>query len=269
MQFINQLNRLINNKKQKSSMKTIVKKTAIVISLTLSLTACDTLFKVLDTANTTLGTLNTITESEAVNGLKEALNFGVNNGTGSLGKTDGFLGNLAYKVLLPQEVQDAESKIRNNMAANLIAGPFLDKLVTAMNRGAENAMAEAKPIFVTAIREMTISDAISIVTGGDGAATSYLQRVTSSQLQQKFLPVISNSLDKVNANEPWTKISTGYNMVMGKNVTTDLNQYVTEKAMSALFTEIRKEEDNIRANPVARTTDILKKVFSYADEKKS
>jgi len=239
------------------------------MGLAVSFSSCDSVMKALETANETMATLNTITESEAVSGLKEALNFGVDNGTGFLGKTDGFLGNLAYKVLLPQEVQDAESAIRNNFAANQIAGPFIDKLVTAMNRGAENAMAEAKPIFITAIREMSIQDAINIVTGGNGAATSYLQRVTSSQLRDKFKPVIASSLDNVNANDPWKKVSTGYNLVMNKNVTTDLDEYVTEKAMGALFGEILKEENKIRANPIARTTDILKKVFAYADERKS
>jgi hypothetical protein len=209
-----------------------------------------------------------ITQDEAASGLKEALVKGVNNGTGFLGKTDGFLKNAAYKILVPSEVQEAEQKIRNNVIANALVGDYIDKLVTAMNRGAENAMDEAKPIFVNAIRSMTIQDAINIVTGGDGAATDYLKRTTSAQLQEKFYPVIKESLDKVNANEPWTKVTTAYNMVMSKEVTTDLNQYVTDNAMSALFKEILKEENNIRANPGARTTEILEKVFGYADSQK-
>jgi ABC-type transporter MlaC component len=137
-----------------------------------------------------------------------------------------------------------------------------------MNRGAEKAMTEAKPIFVNAIKAMTIRDAINIVTGGEGAATNYLKRTTSAQLQEKFYPVIQKSLDAVGANEPWTKVSSAYNMVMGTNVTTDLNQYVTDNAMTALFTEIKKEEDKIREDPLARITPILKKVFGYADSKK-
>ena len=137
-----------------------------------------------------------------------------------------------------------------------------------MNRGAENAMVEAKPIFVNAIKSMSISDAISIVTGGDGAATRYLQKATSNQLKLKFYPVIETSLEKVKVNEPWTKVSSAYNTVMGKQVQTDLNEYVTGKAMSALFTQIKIEEDKIRSNPVSRTTDLLKKVFAYADGQK-
>lgn len=232
-----------------------------------TLSSCDTLLKALETADGVMSSMS-ITQDEAAGGLKQALEFGVNNGTSFLGASDGFLKNAAYKILLPQEVRNAEAQIRNNPLANALAGPYLDKLVTTMNRGAENAMAEAKPIFVNAIKAMTIQDAINIVTGGDGAATAYLKRVTSAQLREKFRPVIKSSLDKINVNEPWTKVSTGYNMVTGKSVSTDLNDYVTDLAMTALFTEIKKEEDKIRANPVARTTDLLKKVFAYADQQK-
>ena len=200
--------------------------------------------------------------------MKQALEFGVNSGTSFLGKTDGFLKNNAYKILLPQDVQSAVSKIKGNPITNRLAGPYLDKLITSMNRGAENAMVEAKPIFVNAIKSMSISDAISIVTGGDGAATRYLQKVTSNQLKEKFYPVVETSLEKVKINEPWTKVSSAYNTVMGKQVQTDLNEYVTSKAMSALFTQVKIEEDKIRSNPVSRTTDLLKKVFAYADGQK-
>lgn len=137
-----------------------------------------------------------------------------------------------------------------------------------MNRGAEGAMTEAKPIFVNAIKAMTIKDAINIVTDGYGAATKYLQNATSAQLREKFLPVIKTSLDKVNANDIWTPVSGFYNTVTQKNVTTDLNEYVTDNAMTALFTEIKTQEDKIRANPIERTTEILKKVFAYADTNK-
>lgn len=246
-------------------MKTFI--TCCAIALTVS--ACANLGQVVQVTDEILKSTQTgITQEEAANGLKQALEFGVNNGTSFLGKTDGFLGNMAYKILMPQEVKDVEAKIRGNAVANAIAGPYIEKVVTAMNRGAENAMAEAKPIFVNAIKAMTIQDAINIVTGGNGAATAYLQRTTSAQLKEKFKPVIKASLDKVNISDPWEKVSKGYNIITGKNVTTDLNEYVTDRAMTALFTEIRAEEDKIRANPIARTTEILKKVFAYADSKK-
>lgn len=242
-----------------------MKKYIFFLSLSFIFTSCDEILDVLATASTTT---SGISQSEASSGLKQALEVGVNAGTSFLGKTDGFLGNNAYKILLPQEVQNAVSKIKGNPITNRLAGPYLDKLVTAMNRGAENAMVEAKPIFVNAIKSMSISDAISIVTGGDGAATKYLQRTTSSQLKEKFYPVIKTSLEQVKVNEPWTKVSSAYNTVMGKKVETDLNDYVTSKAMTALFTQIKKEEDKIRSNPVSRTTDLLKKVFGYADSQK-
>lgn len=242
-----------------------MKKYIFFLSLSFIFTSCDEILDVLATANTTT---SGISQSEASSGLKQALEVGVNAGTSFLGKTDGFLGNNAYKILLPQEVQNAVSKIKGNPITNRLAGPYLDKLVTAMNRGAENAMVEAKPIFVNAIKSMSISDAISIVTGGDGAATKYLQRTTSSQLKEKFYPVIKTSLEQVKVNEPWTKVSSAYNTVMGKKVETDLNDYVTSKAMTALFTQIKKEEDKIRSNPISRTTDLLKKVFGYADSQK-
>ena len=242
-----------------------MKKYTFFLLLSFALTSCDEILDVLATASTTT---TGISQSEASSGLKQALEVGVNAGTSFLGKTDGFLGNNAYKILLPQEVQNAASKIKGNPITNRLAGPYLNKLVTAMNRGAENAMVEAKPIFVNAIKSMSISDAISIVTGGDGAATKYLQRTTSSQLKEKFYPVIRTSLEQVKVNEPWTKVSSAYNTVMGKQVQTDLNDYVTSKATAALFIQIKKEEDKIRSNPISRTTDLLKKVFGYADSQK-
>lgn len=247
-----------------------MKKLIVVLMLGLFTISCGELGKILETADEILGEdgVSGITSSEAVSGLKEALTLGVGNGTGFLGKKDGFLKNAAYKILMPKEVRDIESKIRGNFAANAIAGPFLDKVVTAMNRGSENAMAEAKPIFVNAIKSMTFKDALGIVTGGDGAATSYLKSTTSTALKGKFRPVIKTALDKVNINEPWTKVSQGYNMITGKAVQTDLNDYVTDGAMTGLFSQIRKEEDNIRKDPLARTSDILKKVFAYADNNK-
>ena len=242
-----------------------MKKYIFFLLLSFALTSCDEILDVLATASTTT---SGISQSEASSGLKQALEVGVNAGASFLGKTDGFLGNNIYKILLPQEVQNAVSKIKGNPITNRLAGPYLDKLVTAMNRGAENAMVEAKPIFVNAIKSMSISDAISIVTGGDGAATKYLQRTTSSQLKEKFYPVIKTSLEQVKVNEPWTKVSSAYNTVMGKQVQTDLNEYVTSKATAALFIQIKKEEDKIRSNPISRTTDLLKKVFGYADSQK-
>jgi hypothetical protein len=241
-----------------------MKKFIYAFVLLFSLSSCEELLDVLESTGGAIG----ISQSEASSGLKQALEKGVLAGTSFLGQDGGFLKNAAYKILMPDEVQNAVSKIKGNPITNSLAGPYLGKVEVAMNTGAEKAMAEAKPIFVKAITLMSISDAIGIVTGGEGAGTAYLQRATSSSLKSKFKPAITKSLEKVNINDPWTKVTNAYNIVTGKNVETDLNDYVTDKAMTALFSQIKQEEDKIRANPVARTTDLLKKVFGYADTKK-
>lgn len=241
-----------------------MKKFIYAFVLLFSLSSCEELLDVLESSGGVTG----ITQNEAASGLKQALEKGVLTGTSFLGQDGGFLKNTAYKILMPDEVQNAVSQIKGNPITNALAGPYLEKVEVAMNTGAENAMAEAKPIFVNAIKSMSINDAIGIVTGGEGAGTAYLQRTTSASLKSKFTPVITNSLEKVNINEPWTKVTTAYNVVTGNNVKTDLNEYVTDKAMTALFSQVKKEEDKIRANPIARTTDLLKKVFGYADTRK-
>lgn len=243
-----------------------MKKLILAFLVVFSMSSCD---EILDVLTSTGGTgIPGISQNEAASGLKQALEKGVLSGTSFLGQKDGFLKNAAYKILMPSEVQNVVSDIRSNPITNALAGGFLDKVEVAMNTGASNAMAEAKPIFVNAIKSMSITDAIGIVTGGEGAGTEFLKRATSASLKSKFTPVIKKSLEKVNINEPWTKVSNAYNIVTGKNVQTDLNEYVTDRAMTGLFTQIKQEEDKIRTNPVARTTDLLKKVFGYADSQK-
>jgi len=244
-----------------------MKKLIFPIALVLALTSCQELLNVIQTTSQG-SSIAGITQNEAASGLKQALETGVTNGTSSLGKKAGFLKNATYKILMPDEVQNAISKIEGNRLANALAGPYLEKVVNSMNVGAENAMSEAKPIFLNAITSMSITDAIKIVTGGDGAATNYLKNATSTQLKEKFTPVIKKSLDNLKIDEPWTKVSSAYNMAMGKSVQTNLNDYVTDKAMAALFIQVKLEEDKIRQNPAARGTDLLKKVFGYADSNK-
>jgi len=230
--------------------------------------SCENLGQILSTTGNVLNTLN-ITEGEAAGGLKQALEMGVLSGVSSLGKTDGFMKNAAYQILMPKEIRDIESKIMNNPLAKSLAGPYLDKVKTSMNRGAEQAMQAAKPIFVSAIRNMTVPDAIKIVTGRNGGATDYLRRATSAELLKQFRPIISKSLANTNIETPWNKVSSAYNMIAGKKITTDLNTYVAQNAMDAMFGQIKKEESRIRTNPVARSTDLMKKVFAYADKNKT
>lgn len=190
-------------------------------------------------------------------GLKEALNKGVASSVQKLSATDGFFKNAVVKILMPPEAQKAEKTLRD-----MGLGAQVDQAILSMNRAAEDASKSAAPIFIDAIKGMTLNDAIGILKGGDSSATVYLRQKTTPQLLIAFTPVIKASLDKVDATKYWTTVTSTYNKVpFVKKVNTDLTNYVTLKALSGLFYEIAQEEVNIRKNPVARTTDILKKVF--------
>ena len=240
-----------------------MKKLLFILLFASTTMSCDNLGDVLSTTGDVLSS-GALSNKDAAAGIKQALEFGVLNGTSFLGKRDGFLKNAAYQILMPQEVRSFESKIRKNPIANALAGAYLDKVKTSMNRGAEKAMAQAKPIFVNAIRSMTITDAVKIVTGRDGGATDFLKRATLAQLTRSFNPVIGNSLNSVGITKPWNKVSSAYNMVAGKKVNTDITAYVTERATAGLFKKVREEEHAIRANPAKRTTDLLKRVFAFS-----
>lgn len=141
-------------------------------------------------------------------------------------------------------------------------GKQVDDAILSMNRGAEDAAKNVTPIFINAIKGMSFSDALAILKGGDFAATGYLKDKTTSQLTEAFRPVIENSLQKVNATKHWNTIFSTYNKFSSEQVNTDLTAYVTEKALAGIFYQLGLEEQKIRKDPVARTTDILKKVFS-------
>lgn len=195
---------------------------------------------------------------EVASGLKEALTKGTAKGTDEVSKTDGYFKNPEIKIPFPPEVQQVETTLRK-MGMN----KQVDEFVLSLNRAAEDAAKEAKPIFVDAIKKMTIQDAWSILKGEDDAATKYLDKTTSPQLKEKFKPIIKASLDKVNATKYYKDLITAYNKVpLVKKVNPELDVYATDKATDGLFVMIAKEEKNIRQNPGARTTDLLKKVFS-------
>jgi hypothetical protein len=199
-----------------------------------------------------------VTEAEAGQGIKEALSNGVVRGIGFLNKTDGFFGNEAYKLFLPPDAKKIENTLRD-----LGMGKQVDKAILQINRGAEDAVGFAKPIFVDAIKEMTLIDAINIVKGPKDAATNYFRQKTTEKLIAAFLPVIKTSLDKTEATKYYADIVNTYNNfpTTFKKINPDLPSYVVGKAVDALFDQIAKEEANIRENPVARTTEILRKVF--------
>ncbi len=199
-----------------------------------------------------------VTEAEAGQGIKEALTQGVTNAVLNLNKTDGFFGSEIYKMLLPPDAKKIESTLRS---AGM--GAEVDKAILAINRGAEDAVAYAKPIFVDAIKEMTLTDALNIVKGSNDAATQYFKQKTSEKLIAAFTPSVKSSLDKVDATKYYDDIVNTYNKfpTTFKKVNPDLTSFVVGKAVDALFDQVAKEEANIRANPMARTTEILKKVF--------
>ncbi len=213
--------------------------------------------------NQTLGDINkslggeSLTTAEVGEGLKEALIKGISNGADLASAVDGYFKNPEIKIPFPPEVQKVEQKLRQ-----VGLGSEVDKFVMTLNRGAEDAAKEAKPIFIAAIRQLTIQDAWSILNGADNAATDYLKRTTSGLLKEKFKPVIANSLQKVNATKYYGDIVTAYNKLpLTEDVNPNLDDYATDKAIDGLFLMIAKEEKTIREDPVARTTELLKKVF--------
>jgi hypothetical protein len=199
------------------------------------------------------GTLST---AEIVSGLKEALSLGAEKSSDKLSAKDGFFKDAAVKILLPKEVRDIESKMRI-----LGMGKLVDNAVLSMNRAAEDASKAAAPIFLSAIKQMTVTDALNILRGTDTAATGYLRKTTSAELTNSFKPVIEESLKKVDATKYWKDVFTTYNRFSSKPVDTDINSYVTSKALDGIFHYVAEEEINIRKNPAGRVTDILKKVF--------
>jgi len=217
--------------------------------------------------NQTLGTINdalgddALTSEQVASGLKEALINGISKGSGQASKLDGYFKNPQIKLPFPPEVQKVEDKLRQ-----IGLGNEVDKFVMTLNRGAEEAAKGAKPIFVNAIKAMTIQDAWGILKGDQDAATQYLMRTTSAQLKASFQPVIKSALDKTNATKYYGDIVTTYNKIpFVEKVNEDLEGYATDKAIEGLFTLIAKEEMNIRKDPLARTTELLKKVFAQQD----
>jgi hypothetical protein len=198
-----------------------------------------------------------LSNDDIVSGLKEALSVGSNNASKKLSAADGFFKDAVIKVLMPAEAQKAEKKLRS-----LGMGKLVDDAILSMNRAAEDASKSAAPIFVNAVKQMSIQDAVGILRGSDFAATDYLKGKTTASLTEAFRPVIEASLKKVDATKYWNAVFSAYNKFSTEKVNTDLSAYVTEKALYGIFYQLGLEEQKIRKDPMARTTDILKKVFS-------
>ncbi|GAA4433273.1 DUF4197 domain-containing protein [Ravibacter arvi] len=198
-----------------------------------------------------------LSEKEIISGLKEALAQGIKKGATQASSPDGFLKNEVIKLLLPPELQRAESTLRK-----MGLGPEVDKFIVSLNRAAEGAAKESVPIFANAVTSMSITDALSILNGADTAATSYLKQKTNTQLYKAFSPVVKNTLDKNHVSRYYTDLANAYNKVpLVKKINPDLIQYATQKTMDGLFHLVGEEEKKIRKDPVARVTQTLKKVF--------
>lgn len=196
-------------------------------------------------------------------GLKEALNKGVTEQVSKLTKTDGFYKNEAVKILIPEELVKVDRTLRKIGMASLA-----DDGIRALNRAAEDAVKEATPIFVDAIKKITITDAKSILMGNDDAATTYLQTSTTTPLYAKFNPVVQTSIGKVGADVIWASLISKYNTLpLVQKVNPDITDYVTNKALEGVFKMITVEEKNIRSNLNSRTSNMLKKVFALQDKK--
>ena len=228
----------------------------------ISLSSCETLQEVAN--NITIPTSTTskpqLSNSDVISGLKEALNVGIKNSVSLTSITDGFLGNVAIRLPFPEEAIKVKQK-----ALDLGMSGQVEKFETTLNRAAEEATKEALPIFMEAITNMSISDGFAILNGGNGSATKFLKDNTSSKLAVAFKPKVEAAIAKVKLTDYWNPIITKYNSVMtltgGQKLNPDLNQYVTDKAIAGLFYMVEIEENKIRKDPMARVTDILKKVF--------
>ena len=232
----------------------------VVLSLmAFSLFSCAEMQQVMDQLPQGTG----LTQAEIGNGLKEALNNGISKQVTKLTTTDGFFKNEAVKILLPEELKIVDTKLRQIGLSSLA-----DEGLKVLNRAAEDAVKEATPIFVDAVKQMTFNDAKNILMGNNTAATTYLQNTTSNALYTKFNPVIKNSFAKVGADQVWNNIITKYNSIpLVTKVNPDLTDYTTNKAMEGVFKMIAVEEGNIRTNLNARSSDLLKKVFAMQDKK--
>ena len=198
---------------------------------------------------------------EIANGLREALDMGIKKQVSKLTQTDGFLKNELVKIVLPQELQKVDKTLRDIGLASLA-----DEGLKILNRAAEEAVSEATPIFVSAVRGITFGDAKNILLGGDNAATQYLIQATQTELYAKFNPVIKKSFEKVGADKIWGNLITKYNSLpLTNDVNPDLTDYVTTEALQGVFAMISVEEKEIRTKASSRTTTLLKRVFALQD----
>ncbi|MEY8848467.1 DUF4197 domain-containing protein [Psychroserpens sp. XS_ASV72] len=231
----------------------------LVFILLFNLTACAELQDVVNNLPQQGG--NVLSNADIAAGLRQALDKGIDKQVSKLTQKDGFFKNELVKILLPDELQKVDKGLRDIGLGNLA-----DEGLKVLNRAAEDAVKEATPIFVSAVKDITFDDAKNILLGEDNAATQYLSNKTQTALYSKFKPVIDNSFSKVGADQIWANLIGKYNAIpFTNNVNPDLTDYVTGEALKGVYTMIAVEEKEIRNKVSSRTTDLLKKVFALQD----
>ena len=231
-----------------------MKKIILLVSSLFCLNSCADLQSIMNNTQQT-GALSSLDIS---NGLKQALELGISQGVDLLSQKDCYYGSSLAKILFPEPLQKVDKTLRS-----IGLGSLADEGVKLLNRAAEDAVTQAKPIFINAVKNLSFSDATAILTGGKNAATEYLKSTTTQSLVQAFSPKIEASLSKVGADQVWNNIITKYNSIpLVTKVEPNLTSYVTEKAIDGLFLQIAQKEEDIRTNISSRTTPLLQKVFA-------
>lgn len=245
-------------KKQIVLNKKMIMKRLLLIAVIFQLTSCAELQQIVNNLPN-----SGLTQEQIGNGLRQALDKGIENQVSKLTAKDGFYRNELVKILLPEELKTVDNALRKIGLSNLA-----DEGIKVLNRAAEDAVKTATPIFVDAVKQITFNDAKAILLGENDAATNYLEAKTTTKLYDSFSPVISNSFAKVGADKIWENLITRYNAIpFVKKVNPDLTAYVTNKALNGVFTMIEIEEKGIREKVSLRTTTLLKQVFALQDNK--
>ncbi|RLC57928.1 MAG: DUF4197 domain-containing protein [Candidatus Cloacimonadota bacterium] len=247
-----------------------MKKLIVVLSFLIFFTSCEKTGDIADIISDI-----PLTETEVIEGLKEALTVGTDTAVSTVSQVNGYFLDELIKIYLPPEANIIVENVDNPILAAIGVDAFIEDMVLKLNRAAEDAAKEAAPIFIDAITEMTIQDAFGILNGADTSATHYLREKTFIALQEAFQPKIATSLHKpivagISAAETWTSFTTLYNDIANSlagqlagltAVDTELDAYVTTKGLHGLFVKVADEEQAIRTDPLARVTDILERVF--------
>jgi hypothetical protein len=236
-----------------------MKKLLIVLFLVSGIAAMGQSSDILSSIKKTIsgGSGSSLSSDDIVAGLKQALSLGAQKSADRLSVVNGFLDDKAVEILMPLQAQKVEKTLRN-----MGMGKLVDDAITSMNHAAEDASKSAAPIFINAIKNMTVTDGVNILKGSDTAATGYLRKSSTPQLTKAYTPVIDSALQKTGATKYWKDVFDTYNKIpLVSKVNPDLSSYVTQKAIDGIFYYVAQEEIKIRKDPAAQVTDLLKKVF--------